>query len=162
MIQSGNGLSRKPVWSIRRSLRSLGERYKVAGAFEMATLKYIERCTGTNHIGPAWIGYVEQSKSGLTLYFNGLGLSRAKNHTGVGNYVDVEARELYWVSGIKQRGSNRHWAGSGLIEIERAAIPEFLRLTGAATLDKIQFVVRDSFAKTDREKLHEVENEHLL
>lgn len=127
----------------------------------MSLLRYIERCTGANHNGPAWIGYVEESKSGQTIYFNGLGLVRSQNHGGAGNFSDVETGESYWVSGVKRRGTNRHWAGSGSIAIEKAAIPEFLELAGETELDPRKFTICDEFAKTDRARLHDFENRRL-
>lgn len=32
--------------------------------------------------------------------------------------VDVQTREEFWVSGVKRNGSNRHWAGSGPVQID--------------------------------------------
>jgi hypothetical protein len=71
-------------------------------------LKYIELKTGYNDDGPAWIGYVKGSKTGLTLYFNGRALRRVKKGGITGNYIDVATREEFWVSGIKKNGQNRH------------------------------------------------------
>ncbi len=33
-------------------------------------LYYIEQKNGTNHDGPAWIGFIQKSKTGKTIYFN--------------------------------------------------------------------------------------------
>jgi hypothetical protein len=42
-------------------------------------LRYIElKSGGYSDNGPAWIAYVEQSKTGRTLYFNGRGLMKLK------------------------------------------------------------------------------------
>jgi len=35
-----------------------------------------------------------------------------------GNYICVETGDEYWISGVKKRDSNRHWAGSGRVTIE--------------------------------------------
>jgi len=124
-------------------------------------LKYIERCTGANHTGEAWIGYVAMSKSGRTVYFNGKGFCRSTGGGISGNHYDVETGEEYWISGVKKRGSNRHWAGSGRISIEEAAIAEYLELTGEPALDRTIFDVADYFAETDRDRIHELLNEQL-
>lgn len=123
------------------------------------SLKYIECCTGGNHNGEAWIGYAETSKSGRTVYFNGKGFCRSISGGVSGNHYDVETGEEYWISGVKKRGTNRHWAGSGRISIEAAAIAEYLELTGESTLDRSVFNVVDRFADTNRDRIHQLLNE---
>ena len=76
-------------------------------------LKYIERKTGYADNGPAWIARVRLSKSGRTVYFNGKALKRTGGQGIPGNHRDIETGDEYWVSGVKKRGVNRHWAGSG-------------------------------------------------
>ena len=44
----------------------------------MKVLRYVELKSGHSDNGPAWIGYVTESKSGRTLYFNGRGLMKLK------------------------------------------------------------------------------------
>jgi hypothetical protein len=119
-------------------------------------LKYIELKSGYNDDGPAWIGQVTLSKSGRTVYFNGKAFKRAGR--GSGNYIDFDTRDSYWISGIKKRGLNRHWAGSGKIIIEAAAVDEYLRLIQASELDLSTFVVSDAIQPTDPSKFHETEN----
>lgn len=87
-------------------------------------LKYIELKTGHAHNGPAWIAKVDYSKSGKTIYFNG----RALKGNGHGVCVDVETQEIYWVSGIKKNGQDRHWAGNGKIQIDMSAPLKFAHL----------------------------------
>lgn len=94
-------------------------------------LMYIELKTGYNDDGPAWIGYVKTSKTGKTIYFNDHAFQK---YNGEGNYVDVESGEGYWISGVKKRESNRHWAGHGKIAIDRRAVEEFLALKGMEQL----------------------------
>ena len=118
-------------------------------------LRYIELKSGYDDNGPAWIGRVKLSRSGQTLYFNGKAFKRA----GSGDYIDLETRELYWISGVKKRGTNRHWAGSGRITIEAAAVAEYLNLVGESELDRSRFIVSDSIAETDPAKFHQLENE---
>jgi hypothetical protein len=50
--------------------------------------------------------------------------------------MDIETGEEYWISGVKKRGTNRHWAGSGKILIEENIIKEYLGLVGEDKLDK--------------------------
>ena len=77
----------------------------------MDSLMYIEKCTG-NRNGPAWIAYVQTSKSKRTIYFDGHALRRHVWVDRLGNHYDIETGDPYWVSGVKKRGSNRHWFGS--------------------------------------------------
>ncbi len=74
---------------------------------------YIERVVGCNHNGEAIIAKVSYSKTGQTIYFNNKTLKKSKGPVTRGNYIDIESKEEYWVSGVKQRGSNRHWAANG-------------------------------------------------
>ena len=62
---------------------------------------------------PAAVGEVSFSKSGRTAYFNGKAFHRVKGICG--NYQCVEDGDEYWISGVKTRGTNRHWAGGGPI-----------------------------------------------
>jgi hypothetical protein len=119
-------------------------------------LRYIELKTGYDDNGPAWIGRVKLSRSGQTIYFNGKAFKRAGSP---GTYVDLETRELYWISGVKKRGTNRHWAGSGRITIEARAVAEYLELAGESELDRSRFIVSDLIVETDPSKFHQLENE---
>lgn len=121
-------------------------------------LRYIELKTGYNDNGPAWIGRVKLSRSGQTIYFNGKAFKRAGSP---GTYCDLETRELYWISGVKKRGTNRHWAGSGRITIEARAVAEYLELAGESELDRSRFIVSDLIAETDPAAFHHLENETL-
>jgi len=49
------------------------------------------------------------------------------------------------VSGVKKRGSNRHWAGAGVIMIEARAVRAYLELVGQKDLDISQFQVVPRF-----------------
>ena len=124
-------------------------------------LKYIEKCTGTNHNGPAWIAYVEISRSGRTVYFNGCALQAYTRGGGVGSHCDLETRESYWVSGVKKSGSNRQWAGSGHILVEQSAVAELLSLPGQTTLDKSLYRVVPDLPITDPQQFVERFNEEL-
>ena len=63
-------------------------------------LRYIELKTGWNDNGPAWIGFVKESRSGKMVYFNDHAFLR---HSGeYSNYIDVETQEEY----LMKRQSN--------------------------------------------------------
>lgn len=107
----------------------------------MPDLMYLELKSGYNDNGPAWIGYVKASKSGQTLYWNDHAFQ--KYNGGCSNYVDIETGDEYWISGVKKRGTNRHWAGSGTIQMDRRAVADYLALTGQAQLPGNTFTLVD-------------------
>src|SRR5262245_61057582 len=124
-------------------------------------LKYIELKSGFADNGPAWIAHVKLSKSGRTVYFNGLALKRAGGGLPGGNHYDLATAQTYWVSGVKKNGADRHWAGSGKIAIETSAVPEYLRITGQAVLDRGRFIVVPDFPEADPAEFTGVENAPL-
>jgi hypothetical protein len=56
--------------------------------------------------------------------------------------------EFFWISGVKKDGQDRHWAGSGKVLIESAAVPEYLRTMDAAALDSSRCQVTHSIVQT--------------
>jgi hypothetical protein len=120
-------------------------------------LKYIELKTGYHDDGPAWIGRVKTSKSGRTIYFNGRAL---KQGTGgaPGNYFDLQTGELFWVSGVKRNAEDRHWAGSGKVLIEAAAVEEYLAVVGRTELDTTRLIVTHDIKPTDPADFVALEN----
>jgi hypothetical protein len=112
-------------------------------------LKYIELKTGYSDNGPAWIARVKLSQSGRTIYFGRKALKRAKGGGISGNHYDLETGEEYWVSGVKRRGLDRHWAGSGIVRIEAGAVAAYLSLIGALELDRSRFEVVPDFEEPD-------------
>jgi len=112
-------------------------------------LRYIELKTGYADNGPAWIARVSLSKSGRTVYFNGKALKRATGGGIEGNHFDIRTSDEYWVSGVKKNGLDRHWAGSGNVDIEVSAVPEYLKEIGAAELDRTRFRVIADLPETD-------------
>ena len=74
------------------------------------------------------VGWVEFSKSGLSVYYRGRTLKRAKGGGVSGNYYDDETGEEYWVSGVKKHGSNAHWTEPVDIAIDEDAKEEYDRL----------------------------------
>ena len=90
-------------------------------------IRYIELKSGFSDDGPAWIAEVTYSKSGQTVYFNDMALKKRKT-PGVwgGNHYDIETGEEYWVSGVKKKGEDRHWAGGGRILVDKDIVDEYL------------------------------------
>jgi hypothetical protein len=114
-------------------------------------IRHLELKSGYHDDGPAWIALVLVSKSGRTVYFNGKALKRSTQGVS-GNYYDVETAESYWVSGVKKKGGDRHWAGRGKITIDAGAIDEYLRIIGAKELDPSRFVVSAAIKPPDAKK----------
>jgi len=116
-------------------------------------IKYIELKTGHNDDGPAWITEVELSKSGKTIYFNGQAL-KGKGH---GACSDLETGDVYWISGIKKNGQDRHWAGKGKIMVDRKIVTEYLELVGLSDLNLNKYELIN-ILPTDKQKFEEIEN----
>jgi hypothetical protein len=130
---------------------------------DVKLLRYVELKSGYSDDGPAWIGYVTSSKTGRTLYFNGRGLLKLKGQRrwDAGNYMDVESGEGFWVSGIKKNGQDRHWAGSGKVLVESAALTDYLKAIGASALDLLRYEVTDAIRPTDIDRLSKLANARL-
>ena len=122
-------------------------------------IRYIEKYTGSNHNGEAWIAHVRLSKTGKTIYFNGKAFKKFER----GMYYDIENSDEYWITGIKKRGSNRHWAGSGKIMIEENALKEFMEIKGISKLIESEYsiVIIKETTDEDIQRLHQIENELL-
>lgn len=75
-----------------------------------------------------------------------------------GNYIDMETGESFWVSGVKKSGEDRHWAGSGKILVEAAALADYLKAIGAKTLDESRCEVTNAIRQTDIKKLSQLAN----
>ena len=97
------------------------------------------------------------SRSGRTVYFNGKAFKRA-TRSASGNYDDLETGDKYWISGVKKRGGDRHWAGSGKITIEASAVDEYLSVAEAEELDPSRFLVSHAIKPTDPAKFYDIEN----
>lgn len=122
-------------------------------------IKYIELKSGFSDNGPAWIGLVEFSKSGQTVYFNNMALKKLKN-PGIGaNHFDIETGEEYWVSGIKKNGQDRHWAGGGKVLLEESIIEAYLNLVDFSILDKKHFEIVNINRDFDKTRFDKLENE---
>jgi hypothetical protein len=75
-----------------------------------------------------------------------------------GNYVDMETGESFGVSGVKKNGEDRHWAGSGKVLIEAAAVPDYLEAIEAETLNPSRCEVTNSIRPTDITRLSRLAN----
>ena len=73
-------------------------------------------------------------------------------------HVDMETGESFWVSGVKKNGEDRHWAGSGKVLIEAAAVSESLQTIGAKTFEKSRCEVTNSIRQTDITRLTKFAN----
>jgi hypothetical protein len=102
-------------------------------------LLYVELKSGYNDNGPAWIGKGFLSKTGRTIYFNGQAFQKGNGISG--NHFDIENGDEYWISGLKINGEDRHWAGSGTIQIDESIIQDYLQLTGQTILPKIKYKI---------------------
>lgn len=92
-------------------------------------LMYIEKKAGYSDDGPAWIAYVQRSKSGRTIYFNGMAFKSLKGSGISGNFYELSSGDEYWISGPKKNGGDRHWIGGGKVYIQDTAVEEYLKLT---------------------------------
>ncbi len=120
-------------------------------------IMYIEHKTEQNDKGEAWIGKVEFSKTGQTIYFNNQSFKRLKSGGISGNYYDLETGDEYWISGVKRNGQDRHWAGGGKVNIEKKIIEEYLALVDFDEIDKLIFEIV-TIPKTDKTKFERIEN----
>jgi hypothetical protein len=84
-------------------------------------IKYIEH-KPSEHTdrATAWIARVWPSSTGRTLYFNDMALKRCSGFDS--NHYDLVSGDNYWVTGVKKKGSNRHWGGTSPIQIEQSLV----------------------------------------
>lgn len=91
-------------------------------------LMYVENKSGDIDGMAARIGWVTFSKSGRSVYYRDRELHRVKGGGIRGNYRDVATGDEYWISGIKARGSNTHWAESTKCKVDDDATQEYQRI----------------------------------
>ena len=94
-------------------------------------IMYIELKSGHSDNGPAWISRVRLSKSGRSVFFRGRELLNIGGSGVSGNFIDIETREEYWVSGPKKDRQDRHRAGTGLVEIDPDVRDDYFKLIGS-------------------------------
>lgn len=95
-------------------------------------LMYIENKNGLLDGERARIGWVEFSKSGRTVRYRGRELCAIGARGVSGNFMDATSREEYWVSGVKARGSNAHYAEPVRVYVDEDAIAEYEKVRGGA------------------------------
>ena len=122
---------------------------------------YIENKADRNDRGEAWIGKVEFSKTGQTIYFNNQAFKKKKSGGVSGNFYNLETGDEYWISGVKKNGQDRHWAGGGKINIDEQIIEEYLSIVDFEIIDKSNFEIVD-IPKTDKSKFSQIENEKII
>jgi hypothetical protein len=87
-------------------------------------IMYVENKHGLIDGVQGRIGWVSFSKTGQTVYYRDRTLQKGSGISG--NFVDVGSGEEYWISGVKQRGSNAHPAEQGVsIEVDPDALDEY-------------------------------------
>ncbi len=101
-------------------------------------IMYLELKSGHADNGPARIARVSFSKTGRIarvsfsktgrmIYYKGKTFHSTGGQGVSGNYRDVETGEEYWISGPKKNGEDRHWAGSGEVQIDSDVVEEYWR-----------------------------------
>ncbi|MGJ8660625.1 MAG: hypothetical protein ACSHXL_01175 [Bacteroidota bacterium] len=122
-------------------------------------IKYVELKSGHSDNGPAWIGLVNYSKSGRTIYFNGMALQSLKG-TGIGaNYFNIENGDKYWISGVKKNLQDRHTFGSGVVYLEERIKNEYMNLVRLNQLDPKFFELAVLIEEIPKARISELENE---
>jgi hypothetical protein len=94
---------------------------------EATRIMYVECKAAAGDRGLARICRVRLSKSGRTLYVDGLELQSCRGSGSRGNYFNARTGVEYWVSGPKKSGQDRHWAGGGVVRIDADVVDEYWR-----------------------------------
>lgn len=92
---------------------------------KLRRVMYVENKEGDIDGFDARIGWVEFSKSGKSIRYRGRELARSSGQGIQGNFFDIITGEEYWVSGVKKRGSNIHYADPANVEVDDDAIEEY-------------------------------------
>ena len=122
-------------------------------------LIYVELKTGCGDRGPAYIGFGEYSKSRKTVYFNDQAFQSCKGR-GIGaNFYDLESEDEYWISGVKNKGGDRHSAGGGIISVDQDALQDFLALRDLEELDSKHYKLFTSNHGDIKERIQMLENQ---
>jgi len=87
-------------------------------------IMYIEK-KAENLTGEARIGRVSFSKSGKSIYYNGLRFETLKGDGFKSNYFEIESGEDYWISGCKKNGEDRLYGESTPIYIDEDVREEY-------------------------------------
>ena len=112
------------------SLKAFAMKTSQLNRGESRRVMYVENKEGDIDGHTARIGWVEFSKSGKSIYYRGRTLKRIHGRGVRGNYYDEKSGDEYWISGVKKRGSNVHWAESVEIHIDADARTEYRQIVG--------------------------------
>ena len=119
-------------------------------------LLYVELKTGYNDNGPAWIGKGYFSKTGRTIYFNGKAFKGGRIG---GVHSEILTGDHYWISGVKKDTTDRHWAGSGRIVVDKAILTEYLALIDLKELPKSKYEILELDSLIPKELVNKIENQ---
>jgi len=123
-------------------------------------IMYIENKSDLNDRGEAWIGKVEFSKTGKTVYFNNQAFKKLKSGGISGNHYDIESGDEYWISGVKKNGQDRHWAGGGKVKIDENIIAEYLSIVDFGRLSEKHFDIVQ-IQPTNKSRFNQLENDSV-
>ena len=102
-------------------------------------LIFVELKSGHSDNGPAWIGKGTYSRSKRMIYFDGKALAALRPRENFASHVEHGTGNFYWVSRVKKDRTDRHWAGSGIIQIDREVVDEYVELTGGKPLPRSRY-----------------------
>jgi hypothetical protein len=119
-------------------------------------LLYIELKSGYNDNGPAWIGKGYFSKTGQTIYFNGKAFRGGRIG---GLHSEILTGDSYWISGVKKDTTDRHWAGSGKITVDKSVLSEYLALISLDELPKSKYQIVELDNSIPKELVNRIENQ---
>lgn len=90
-------------------------------------IMYIEdKSAGLN--GPARIGRVTLSKSGLSVHYGGRHFLRSGGQGFKSNYFEAETGDPFWITGPRKDGADRLYPGSTMpVEIDADVADEYWR-----------------------------------
>ena len=91
---------------------------------ERSRIMYIE-CKAGGLTGDARIGRVFFSKTGKTLYYNGMTFQSLKGAGFKSNYFEVESGDQYWISGPRKDGSDRLYGERLAIAVDDDVAEEY-------------------------------------
>lgn len=82
--------------------------------------------------GPARIGRVYFSKSGKSLYYDGMMFQSLSGAGFKANYFEVESGDHYWISGPRKDQNDRLTGGNKGVEIDEDVRAEYEALIGCS------------------------------
>ncbi len=87
-------------------------------------IMYIE-CKADGLEGFAVVGRVYYSKSGKTIYYNGLKFKSLKGAGFKANYFETESGDEYWISGPRKDQNDRLYGGNKGVQIDEDVREEY-------------------------------------